>query len=331
MKVLFIGGTGVISSACADLALQQGVDLYFLNRGRTTTRPVPNGVTVLTGDIRDFESASQALAGHTFDVVVDWIAFAPEHIETDLKLFGGKVTQYVFISSASAYETPPSKLPITEETPLENPYWDYSRQKAACEERLMRAYKEDGFPVTIVRPSHTYDQTKVPMLGRYTALDRMLKGELLVLHGDGSSLWTLTHHRDFAKGFNGLLGNAGAIGEAVHITSDEWLTWNQIYETLGDAAGVRPKIVHVPTRLIHAYDHAVGETLLGDKMNNMILDNSKLKRLVPGFEATIPFAEGAKEIVAWYAADPSRQVVEDSWNSLFKQLIHKMQLITPIE
>ncbi len=292
---------------------------------------MPSSVTVLTGDIRDYASASQALAGHEFDVVVDWIAFEPDHIETDLKLFGGKVKQFVFISSASAYETPPRKLPITEETPLENPYWDYSRQKIACEERLMRAYREDRFPVTIVRPSHTYDQTKVPMLGRYTALDRMLKGELLVLHGDGGSLWTLTHHRDFAKGFNGLLGNQAAIGEAVHITSDEWLTWNQIYETLGEAAGVRPKIVHVPTRLIHAYDHAVGETLLGDKMNNMILDNSKLKRLVPGFEATIPFAEGAKEIVAWYAADPSRQVIDESWNSLFKQLIHKMQLITPIE
>ncbi len=331
MKVLFIGGTGVISSGCADLAVQQGVDLYFLNRGKTTTRPVPSGVTVLTGDIRDFDSASSALAGHEFDVVVEWLAFSPEHIETDLKLFGGKVKQYIFISSASAYQTPPQKLPITEETPLENPYWDYSRQKAACEERLMRAYREDGFPVTIVRPSHTYDQTKVPMLGRYTALNRMMQGKLLVLHGDGSSLWTLTHHRDFAKGFNGLMGNEMAIGEAVHITSDEWLTWNQIYETMGQAAGVRPKIVHVPSRLIHAYDHEVGETLLGDKMNNMILDNSKLKRLVPGFEATIPFTEGAKEIVAWYAADPARQVVEDSWNSMFDQLIHKMQLITPIE
>ncbi len=331
MKVLFIGGTGVISSACAALAVQQGVDLYFLNRGQTQARPIPAGVTVLTGDIRDYESASQALAEHTFDVVVDWISFVPDHIETDLKLFGGRVKQFIFISSASAYQTPPQTLPITEETPLENPYWDYSRQKIACEERLMRAYKEDGFPVTIVRPSHTYDQTKVPLVGRYTALNRMMNGKLVVLHGDGSSIWTLTHHRDFAKGFNGLLGNEQAIGEAVHITSDEWLTWNQIYETLAEAAGVMPKIVYVPSRLIHAYDHAVGETLLGDKMNNMILDNSKIKRLVPGFEATIPFAEGAKEIVAWHAADPSRQIIEASWNQLFDQLINKMQMIIPIE
>ncbi|MFT7586117.1 MAG: nucleoside-diphosphate-sugar epimerase [Cellvibrionaceae bacterium] len=331
MKVLFIGGTGVISSACSELAVQQGVDLYLLNRGLTTDRPIPAGATVLTGDIRDFDSVTKALAGHEFDVVVDFIAFVPEHIEMDIKLFGGRVKQYIFISSASAYQTPPQKLPITEETPLENPYWLYSRNKIACEDRLMQAYHEDGFPVTVVRPSHTYDKTKVPLIGRYTALDRMIKGKPVLVHGDGSSLWTLTHHRDFAKGFNGLLGNKQAIGEAVHITSDEWLTWNQIYETLARAAGVSPKFVYLPSRLIHAYDHEVGEGLLGDKMHNMILDNSKLKRLVPGFEATIPFAEGAKEIVAWYGRDISRQVVEQSWNSLFEQLIRKFQLIVPFE
>jgi len=331
MNVLFIGGTGVISSACAELADRQGIDLYLLNRGQTNDRPVPAGAKILTGDIRDFDSATAALAGHEFDVVVDFIAFVPEHIETDLKLFGGKVKQYIFISSASAYQTPPQKLPITEETPLENRYWQYSRNKIACEDRLMRAYREDGFPVTIVRPSHTYDQTKVPLIGRYTALDRMMKGQHVLLHGDGSSLWTLTHHRDFAKGFNGLLGNEQAIGEAVHITSDEWLTWNQIYETLAQAAGVRPKIVYLSSRLIHAYDHEVGAGLLGDKANNMLLDNSKIKRLVPGFEATVPFAEGAKEIVAWYKADPGRQVIEKSWNQLLDQLVKKVQLITPIE
>ncbi|MEM9774659.1 MAG: NAD-dependent dehydratase, partial [Chloroflexota bacterium] len=188
-----------------------------------------------------------------------------------------------------------------------------------------------GFPVTIVRPSHTYDRTKVPLVGRYTALNRMINGKQVVLHGDGSSLWTLTHHRDFAKGFNGLLGNEQAIGEAVHITSDEWLTWNQIYETLAGAAGVEPNIVYLPSRLIQAYDHELGAALLGDKANNMLLDNSKIKRLVPGFEATIPFAEGAKEIVAWHGVDPARQVVEDSWNQLFEQLIRKYQLIVPFE
>ncbi|MEM8862740.1 MAG: NAD-dependent epimerase/dehydratase family protein [Chloroflexota bacterium] len=320
-----------ISSACAELAIQQGIDLFLLNRGQTSQRPVPAAATVLTGDIRDLESAQNALVGHEFDVVVEFIAFGPDHIETDLKLFGGKVKQYVFISSASAYQTPPQKLPITEETPLENPYWDYSRQKIACEERLLRAYREDGFPVTIVRPSHTYDQTKVPLVGRYTALNRMINGQQVVLHGDGSSLWTLTHHRDFAKGFNGLLGNEQAIGEAVHITSDEWLTWNQIYEMLAEAAGTEPNIVYLPSRLIYAYDHEVGETLLGDKANNMLLDNSKIKRLVPGFEATIPFAEGAKEIVAWHAADAARQVVENSWNQLFDQLIKQYRLIVPFE
>ncbi|MFK7802365.1 MAG: SDR family oxidoreductase [Anaerolineae bacterium] len=331
MKVLFIGGTGVISSACAELAIQQGIDLYLLNRGQTSDRPIPTAAKTLIGDIRDIESATAALAGHEFDVVVEFIAFVPEHIETDLKLFGGKVRQYIFISSASAYQTPPQKLPITEETPLENRYWQYSRSKIACEDRLMQAHREDGFPVTIVRPSHTYDQTKVPLIGRYTTLDRMMKGQQVLLHGDGSSLWTLTHHRDFAQGFVGLLGNEQAIGEAVHITSDEWLTWNQIYETLAEAAGVRPKIVYLSSRLIHAYDHEVGATLLGDKANNMLLDNSKIKRLVPGFEATVPFAEGAKEIVAWYKADPSRQVVEKSWNQLFDQMVKKVQLIMPIE
>lgn len=331
MKVLFIGGTGVISSACAELAIEQGVDLYLLNRGQTSERPIPAGAKTLIGDIRDFASVSQALAGHEFDVVVDFIAFVPEHIETDLKLFGGKVKQFIFISSASAYQTPPQKLPITEETPLDNRYWKYSRDKIACEDRLMQAYREDGFPITIVRPSHTYDQTKIPLIGRYTTLDRMMKGQQVLLHGDGTSLWTLTHHRDFAKGFNGLIGNDAAIGEAVHITSDEWLTWNQIYETMAQAAGTSPKLIYLPSRLIHAYDHEVGATLLGDKANNMLLDNSKIKRLVPGFGATIPFAEGAKEIVAWYAADPARQVIEQSWNSLFEQMISKFQLIVPIE
>ncbi len=331
MKILFIGGNGVISSACSELAVQQGHDLYLLKRGQTTTRPIPPGATVLYGDIRDVNSAKAALADHTFDVVVDWVAFAPEHIETDLTLFQGKVAQYIFISSASAYQTPPQRLPITEETPLHNPYWRYSRQKIACEDRLMAAYQTDGFPVTIVRPSHTYDQTKVPMIGRYTALDRMLKGKPVVLHGDGSSLWTLTHHRDFAKGFNGLLGNAAAIGEAVHITSDEWLTWTQIYEALADAAGVTPRIVYLPSRIIHAYDHEVGATLLGDKANNMLLDNSKIKRLVPSYEATIPFTEGAKEIVAWHAADVARQVLDPKWNTLLDDLVHKYQLIVPFE
>ncbi|MEO6393038.1 MAG: NAD-dependent epimerase/dehydratase family protein [Pyrinomonadaceae bacterium] len=211
MKVLFIGGTGVISSACAELAIDHGIDLYLLNRG-ITARPVPAGAQVLTGDIRDLASARAALGDQSFDAVVDWIGFVPENIETDLELFRGRMGQFVFISSASVYQSPPERLPVTEATPLDNPYWQYSRDKIACEERLMRAYRDEAFPVTIVRPSHTYDQTKLPLKGGYTAIDRMRRGKKVIVHGDGSSLWVLTNHRDFATGFVGLLGNPAAEG-----------------------------------------------------------------------------------------------------------------------
>ncbi len=322
MKVLFIGGTGKISSACAQLAVERGIELYFLNRGQTSERPAPPGVQVLHGDIRDIHSARQALAGHTFDVVVNWIAFTPEHIETDLALFGGQVGQYIFISSASAYQKPLSQLPITESTPLANPYWLYSRNKIACEERLMRAYREDGFPFTVVRPSHTYDKTMLPFTGGYTVIDRMRKGKKVIVHGDGTSLWVMTHHRDFAKGFVPLLGNPHALGETFHITSDELLTWNQIYEICARAAGVEhPQLVHVPSELIAAYDANWGAGLLGDKAHSVIFDNSKIKRLVPDFACTIPFAQGAREILAWYDADPARQVVDARLDGLMDQII----------
>lgn len=248
MKVLFIGGTGVISSACVELAVARGIEVILLNRGQTA-RPIPGGVTVLRGDIRDKETVHQLLKNVTFDVVVDWIAFTPDHIETDLELFRGRTKQFVFISSASAYQTPPVSLPITESTPLRNPYWAYSRAKIACEERLMAAYRQEGFPVTIVRPSHTYDATLLPMHGGYTVLHRMKQGKKVIVHGDGTSLRTLTHHRDFAKGFVGLLGNLHAIGEAVHITSDEVLTWNQIFEMVATAANVRVDMIHIPSEL----------------------------------------------------------------------------------
>ncbi|MCB0256912.1 MAG: NAD-dependent epimerase/dehydratase family protein, partial [Anaerolineae bacterium] len=228
MKVLFIGGTGVISSACADLAVRQGIDLYLLNRGQSLDRPAPIGATVLFGDIRDRASAEAALAGHTFDAVVEWIAFTPDQVQSDVDLFRGRTGQYVFISSASVYQTPPASLPVTESTLLDNPYWEYSRNKIACEELLVRAYRDEKFPMTIVRPSHTYDATKIPLLGGYTSLQRMKAGKPVVVYGDGTSLWTLTNHRDFAKGFVPLLGNSRAVGEAIHITSDEWLSWNQI-------------------------------------------------------------------------------------------------------
>jgi len=218
MKVLFIGGTGIISSACVSRAVEQGIDLYLLNRGKTS-RPIPEAVHSLRGDIRDKDAVNRALGDMMFDVVVNWIAFTPEHIENDLDLFQGRTEQYIFISSASGYQTPPVNLPVTESTPLANPFWAYSQAKIACEERLVQAYREEKFPATIVRPSHTYDRTLMPFEGGYTVVGRMRQGKKIIVHGDGTSLWVLTHHQDFAKGFVGLLGNSHAIGEAFHITS----------------------------------------------------------------------------------------------------------------
>jgi nucleoside-diphosphate-sugar epimerase len=313
MKALFIGGTGVISSACSKLALERGIELYLLNRGQSV-RPTPTGARVLRGDARDPQSARAALGDLTFDAVVDWIAFTPDHIEVDLELYRGRTSQFVFISSASAYQTPPASLPVTESTVLDNPFWHYSRDKIACEERLVRAYREEKFPVTIVRPSHTYDCTVVPVDGGWTTVDRMRRGQRVIVHGDGTSLWTLTHHADFARGFVGLLGNAHAIGEAVHITSDEWLTWNQIFESIARAAGTEARIVHVPSDVIAAYDPNWGAGLLGDKAHSMVFDNTKIKRLVPDFVCRIPFSRGAEEILAWYDADPARRKVDEDFN-----------------
>ena len=328
MKVLFIGGTGVISSACSGLAVRRGIDLYLLNRGQTA-RPVPEGVRVLRGDIRNPASVERALGDIAFDAVVDWVAFTPEHVGADIELFRGRTGQYIFISSASAYQKPLSSLPITESTPLHNPFWAYSQAKIACEERLMRAYREEDFPITLVRPSHTYDRTKVPLIGHYTAIDRMRKGKKVIVHGDGTSLWVLTHHQDFAKGFVGLLGNHRAIGHAFQITSDEVLTWNQICIFLAQAAGVEPQIAHVPSDLIAAFDPELGAGLLGDKAHSVIFDNTKIKRLVPDFAATIPFSQGAREMIAWFDADPARQVVDERENQLFDRIIAAYEAILP--
>lgn len=329
MKVLFIGGTGIISSACSTLAVERGIELYLFNRGKTTKRPIPEGARVITGDIRDPQSAREALQGQEFDVVADFIAFTPEHVQADLDLFRGRTGQYIFISSASAYQTPPASLPVTESTVLDNPFWEYSRNKIACEELLVRAYREEKYPITIVRPSHTYDKTLLPFDGGYTVVDRMRKGKPVVVHGDGTSLWTLTHHKDFAVGFVGLLGNPAAIGEAFHITNDEWLTWNQIYLTVARAAKAEAKLVHVPSEVIAAYQPDLGAGLLGDKANSMIFDNSKIRRVVPDFRPSIPFARGAEEIMAWYDADPARQVVNEEVNRLMDLLIEKMTGLLP--
>jgi nucleoside-diphosphate-sugar epimerase len=327
MKVLFIGGTGVISSACTELAVQQGIDLTLLNRGHTD-RPIPEGVKTLRGDIDD-PTINEILANQTWDSVVDWIAFTPEQIQRDINLFRGRTRQYVFISSASVYQTPPATLPVTESTLLDNPYWDYSRQKIACEELLVQAYRVEKFPMTIVRPSHTYDPTKIPLLGGYTTLHRMRQGKKVIVYGDGTSLWTLTHHKDFAKGFVPLLGHAGTIGDAIHITSDEWLNWNQIYEIMAQALGVEPRLIHIPSELIAAFDSEIGDGLLGDKSHSMIFDNSKIKRLVPGFACSLPFSRGGREIVDWYDADPSRQVVDEQQDKLMERIISAYESAFP--
>ncbi|WP_412029657.1 SDR family oxidoreductase [Deinococcus yunweiensis] len=324
MKVLFIGGTGIISSASTQLAIERGVELYLLNRGESS-RPTPDGAHILTGDIRDPASVTAALGDHNFDAVVDWVAFTPEHIETDLTLFAGRTRQYVFISSASAYQTPPQTLPVTESTPLRNPHWEYSRNKIACEDRLIRAYREDGFPVTIVRPSHTYDRTLLPFDGGYTVVNRMRQGRPVVVHGDGTSLWTLTHHADFARGFVPLLGHPAAIGETYHITSDEWLPWNAIYEMVAQAAGVTADLVHIPSDVIAAADPGWGAGLLGDKAHSMIFDNSKIRRIVPEYRCVIPFWQGAREIMAWYDADKSRQRVDEGMDATMEALVERFR------
>ncbi len=321
MKVLFIGGTGIISSACSELAVSRGIDLYHLNRGKSNSlRPIP-GVNTIRADIRNYAETEQALGDHKFDVVVNWIAFTIEHIQSDINMFTKRTKQYIHISTAALYETPPSSLPITEETLRSNPFWEYARNKIAAENLLMEAYKEKGFPYTIVRPSHTYDKTLIPLQGGITALMRMKQGLPVVVHGDGSSIWTLTHHKDFAKGLVGLLGKQEAINQAYHITGDEWLSWDNIFRLMGAAMGVEPNMVHIPSDIIAAYDPVFGEGLLGDKTHSMIFDNSKIKALVPDFSADIPFEQGAKEIVAWYEADAARQIIDPHPNDLFEKMI----------
>ncbi|WP_127126963.1 NAD-dependent epimerase/dehydratase family protein [Georgenia sp. SYP-B2076] len=321
LRVLFIGGSGVISSACAHRAVEEGMEVYVLNRGESSLRPLPPGAHVLHADAHDPAAVRAALGDLTFDVVADFVAFAPEDVRAAVELFTGKVGQYVFISSASAYQTPPGRLPVTESMPLRNPFWAYSRGKIAGEDVLVREYRDHGFPGTIVRPSHTYDRTKVPLLGGWTAVDRMRRGLEVVVPGDGTSLWTLTHHTDFAAGFVGLLGATAAIGEAFHITSHEVLTWNQIFTLVADAAGATPRLVHVPSDAVAAADAELGASLLGDKAHSMVFDNAKIRGIVPGFAAHVPFSQGAREITAWYDADPARRVVDQRLDRLFDSLV----------
>jgi nucleoside-diphosphate-sugar epimerase len=326
LRVLFIGGSGVISAACSQLAAERGIRLSVLNRGTTHLRSLPPEATVLHGDIRDHLAAREALGDLEFDAVVDWVAFTPEHVQADIELFRGRTGQYVFISSASAYQTPPARVPVTESTPLRNPFWQYSRDKIACEDLLVEAYRQTGFPATIVRPSHTYDRTSIPFDGKWTALARMRAGREVVVHGDGTSLWTLTHSADFARGFVPLLGHPRTIGDAFHITSDDVLTWNQIAEALAAAAGVTARLVHVPSDAIAAADAAWGAGLLGDKAHSMVFDNSKLRSVVPGYRAEIPFEQGAREIVGWYDEDPARQRADARLDAVMDKLVAAYRL-----
>ncbi|WP_214401024.1 SDR family oxidoreductase [Pseudonocardia lacus] len=325
LRVLFIGGSGVISSACTSLAVERGLDLTLLNRG-TGRRAVPQEAEHLIADVRDPRSMREALRGREFDVVVDWVAFTPDHVRADLETFEGRVGQYVFISSASAYQTPPARLPIRESTPLRNPFWQYSRNKIACEDVLLQAYRDRGFPVTIVRPSHTYDRTVVPFDGGWTIVERMRHGKEIVVHGDGSSLWTLTHHADFARGFVPLLGHTRTLGEAFHITSDDVLTWDEIARTVARAAGVEARIVHVPSDVIAAADPGWGASLLGDKTHSATFDTSKLRGVVPDFVATVPFEHGAREIVGWHDEDPDRKVVDPHVDRLMDELADRFRV-----
>lgn len=323
MKVLFIGGTGFISTSVSRLALAKGLDLYLLNRG--LQKPDLSGARSLTADIHQPEQVRAALRDLKFDVVVDWIAYTPEDIERDLAIFRGRTRQFIFISSASAYQKPPGHHVIRESTPLHNPYWEYSRNKIACETRLTRAGREEGFPVTIVRPSLTYGDANFPIAlggwGCYTLADRLKKGRPIIVHGDGSSLWVVTHAEDFARGFLGLVGNTQALGEAFHITSDEVLTWNQIYETIADALGVKANIVHLASDFIARISPPLTGPLLGDKTWSAVFDNSKIKAYVPGFQAVIPFREGIRRTLAWFDADKNRQRVDEVVNAELDRIL----------
>ena len=310
MKALFIGGNGIISSESSRLAVARGWELTLLNRGVDGTRPPVEGAESLVGDATDPASVRAAVGLRTFDVVANFRAFTPEQVRADVELFTGRTGQYVFISSASAYRKPVVRLPITESTPLRNPFWKYSRDKIACEDLLLEAYREQDFPATIVRPSHTYDPTLIPFEGGWTVIDRMRRGRPTVVHGDGTSFWTLTHSRDFAKGFVPLLAEPRVLGDDVHITTDEHLTWDDVARGLAGAAGATADLVHVGShRLCRTIPEWEG-SILGDKQYSLIFDNTKIRSLVPDFVATTTWVQGAQEIVDWYDAHPDQQVVD---------------------
>ena len=327
MKLLFIGGTGLISSACSDLAIKRGHELFLLNRSASTKYSVPKGATLLRGDVHaDASHLAGLLGGLHFDAVVDFIAFTANDVERDIDLFRGKTDQFVFISSASAYQKPPKNYLITEETPLENLFWEYSRNKIACEERLMKAYRNENFPVTIIRPSLTYGPSQIALCVNswarpYTVIERMKRGQKVIIPGDGTSLWVMTWNGDFARGLVGLLGNEKAVGEAFQITSDEVLSWNQIYLEVHHAIGVEPNVIHIPSDLLSAYDNQNVGTLIGDKVNSVVFDNSKIKRFVPDFNCEVTWAEGVRRVIEWFEENASRRTVDAEMNTMWDKII----------
>jgi nucleoside-diphosphate-sugar epimerase len=335
MKLLFIGGTGIISSACAELAVARGHELFLVNRSLSKKYSVPEGAVVLQADVHtDEASVAKQLAGQHFGAVVDYIAFTVNDIERDIRLFSDKTDQFVFISSASAYQKPVKNYIITERTPLENPYWEYSRNKIACEDRLMFAYLEKGFPVTIIRPSHTYGLSQIPFgvsswLHPWTAIDRMKRGQKIIVPGDGTSLWVLTWNADFAKGLVGLLGNQKAIGEAFQITSDEVLSWDQIHLEAYQALRLEPNVIHIPSDLIGAYHPPSLGSLVGDKSNSVVFDNSKIKRFVPDYSCEVHWAEGLRRSLAWFDAHPEFQTIDHELNSVWDQIIASYERTFP--
>ncbi len=320
-SILFLGGSGVISTACVRAAVAAGHDVTVLNRGHRT-RPLPAEVRELVADVRDADAVTAAVGDARFDVVADFLSFVPEHVTTALRTVGERAGQYVFVSSASAYQKPPSRLPVTESTPLRNPFWQYSRDKIACEDLLVAAYRDRGLPVTIVRPSHTYDETSLPTLGGWTDIARMRAGKPVVVHGDGTSLWTLTHSDDVAVAFTGLLGHPAAIGEDFTLTGTHAPTWDSVYRWLAEAAGVPDApLVHVASDAIAAIAPEWGPGLVGDKAHSMVFDTAKVSALVPAFRTTVTFDEGARRILAYYDAHPEQQRVDPDADARFDRLV----------
>lgn len=325
LKALFIGGTGQISAATSKLAVEKGFELTLLNRGKRNDS-VAEGANVVVADINDKQKMKEFLKDKHYDVVVDWIVFNQSQLERDIELFTGKTEQYILISSAAGYQKPLKSYWVDESTPLYNPYWEYAQDKIACEKRLTQEYIENGFPMTIVRPSHTYSEIWIPFVTNsnsrpWTIVDRLLKGKPIVVPGDGTSLWTLTHNTDFAKGFVGLMGNIQAIGYPFHITSDEVKTWEQYLDAIASAVGAKPVVRHLTSEMISAFAPDRYGPLFGDQCRSVVFDNSKIKRFVPGYAATLPFEKGIRMSIDYYMNHPERQEIDDEWNDTLDRMI----------